>query len=117
MRAIVFILCLLAVGGLLAVGIQWADKYSRYNHHPFINEAQYNSLEKGMTYEEVVDIMGGKPKKLSERDFGAYQKYTYFSGNWYDFRNYVAIYLYFDHGVLERVDLNGRFYGRFAEKG
>lgn len=109
-------LCLILVCGSFLFGSLSLIKYSKYKHYPVINEAQYNSLEKGMTFEEVVDLMGGKPKKLSERDFGNYQTYNYKSGNWYDLRKYVEIYLYFDHGALERVDLNGRFYGRFAEK-
>lgn len=77
---------------------------------PVISEAEYRQLEKGMSLEQVTQVVGKKPELLTQRDIRKtpYQVFLY-KERFRLFKEEARVQLHFVSGRLILVHLTGSF--------
>lgn len=107
-----FLSILLVIATIAGIAFMWSifAAFLKEADIPDINEAEYRQLQKGMTLEEVTDVVGQEPELLSQRDIHntPYQVFLY-KERFRLFKVEASVHLHFLSGRLILVYLNGSF--------
>ncbi|WP_217592083.1 hypothetical protein [Cohnella sp. GbtcB17] len=107
-----FLSILLVIATIAGIAFMWSifAAFLKEANIPDINESEYRQLQKGMTLEDVTEVVGKKPELLSQRNIHntRYQVFLY-KERFRLFKEEASVHLYFFSGRLILVNLNGSF--------